>query len=63
MSKQINIVLKLSQAKFVTSGYMLDLERKKTQLEMDYKEQAKRNANTNHAEKTTLEGTQMFSSL
>lgn len=51
------------RAGFVTSHCMSDWKGRKTQLEMDYKEQVERNAKTNHTGKTTLEQTQIFSSL
>lgn len=63
MSKQINTVLELSQARICNIRLYVRLGKKKTQLEMDYKEQAERNAKTNYAGKTTLERTQIFSSL
>lgn len=55
MSKQINIVLKLSQARICNIRLYVRLGKKKPQLEMDYIEQAERNAKTNYAGKTTLE--------
>lgn len=55
MSKQINIVLKLSQARICNIRLYVRLGKKKPQLEMDYKEQAERNAKTNYAGKTTLD--------